>query len=315
MGLKSLRDAKDLVLEIANLKKKAPELKDFAENLDYHNDPTGSLEKVLEFARENPVLDDLLKVTKTFDVVKRAEKSVDELGWAQACQNALKEFGVNYEVRGAENIRSNGPALYITNHPYGLLDGAIIIGVLGDILGKMNRNMKIIGTHKLKIIKGIEKVICFVDTPPDEFKVVHTESNIGSLRNALRHLKNGGDLVLYPAGSMSGPKLRDAPWNNSLGRFASRADYVIPMWFSGPNHEKIYNTLARYKKTDSWKNLLSFREAWNKEGETVVLKIGKPIDTDYLKEMGNNGQVTEYLRREAEKLKVKIPRSERYAHY
>jgi putative hemolysin len=113
--------------------------------------------------------------------------------------------------------------------------------------------------------------------------------------------------VIYPSGTMSGPGLREYPWKNGINAFISHSSYVVPMWFSGPNHEGIYNLLARSEKTERLRRAFSLREAWNKEGKTISLNIGEPISSKWLmKEKKDPKERMQYLRNAAEALKIRI---------
>ena len=299
MGIKSLENIWDIFGELRELKRHAPEIISVFKYFDQSEYPKKALEKMIGTAKRNPILDDLLKFSKTYDMTLRAEKRAEERGWDYAGKEALKEMGVNYEIKGAENIPANGKALYISNHPYGLLDGAILLGGLGSLLSKARRRLKIVGMNQLRLIKGIEEVVYFVHSTVKRI-------NLGSVRESLRYVSNGGDLAIYPSGGMSKAGLREYPWKSSLGTFVSHSSYVVPMWFSGPDHAKIYNLLAKNKRTEELRRIFSLREIWNKAGQTVVLNIGEPIRSEELREIGNTQEKVQYLRQKAEGLKVAV---------
>ena len=297
--IKSLEDIWNLFGELKKLKRYAPEIKSLFRYFDKSENPKKTLEKIIDSARKNPVLDDLLKVSKTYNMISRAEKRAEEKDWNYACLEAVKEMGVNYEIRGKENIPKRGGNLCISNHPYGLLDSAILLGGLGSLLSKAERKLKLIAMNQLKFIRGFEEVIYFVHSTVERL-------NLGPIRESLRYVSNGGDLAIYPSGAISGTGLKEYPWENGLGTFVSYSSYVVPMWFSGPDHAKIYNFLAKNKRTEKLRNVFSLREAWNKAGQTVVLNIGKPISSEKLKEIGNTEERVKYLRQTAEALKVVV---------
>jgi len=297
--IKSLEDIWNLFGELRKLKKHIPEITSVLKYFYRDENPKKSLEKIIDSARKNPVLDDLLKINKTYAMISRAEKRAEEKDWNYACEEAVKEMGVNYEIRGKENIPIDGRTLYISNHPYGILDSAILLGDFGSLLSKVGRELKIIAMNQLKFIRGIEKVAYFVHSTVNKI-------NLASVRESLRYLNNGGDLAIYPSGRISGAGLKEYPWENGLGTFVSHSSYVVPMWFSGPDHAKIYNFLAKNKRTETLRTVFSLNEVWNKAGQTVVLNIGKPIRTKELKEIGNNKEKVEYLRQVAEALKVAV---------
>lgn len=295
----------NLFKELRELKKYKPQITFALEYFDQSKDPKKALEKMIDIAKKNPALDDLLKFSKTYNMISRAEKRAEKGGWNYACEEAIKEMEVNYEIRGAENIPANGKALYISNHPYGILDSAILLGGLGSLLSKEGRKLKVIAMNQLRFIKGIEEVIYFVHSTVKRM-------NLNSVRESLRYLSNGGDLAIYPSGRMSKAGLEEYPWENGLGAFISHSEYVVPMWFSGPDHAKIYNFLAFFKITEKLRRIFSLREVWDKAGQTVVLNIGEPISSEELinpeksKGKKTNREIVKDLREKAEALKVAV---------
>jgi putative hemolysin len=300
MIINSFKDLYNLSGEIAYFKREFPKIKVLFEDFDSSENPRESLEKIISAAKMNPLTDDFLKISKTYEMILRAEKNAEKEGWSYACLEAVKEMGVNVKIISKENIPLNQSVLYIANHPYGLLDSSALLGNLGFILKKNDKKIKFVAMNQLRFIKGIEEILHFVNTTT-------SSSNLRSLRESINYLNNGGNLAICPSGTMSGPGLREYPWENEITPFISHSSYVVPMWISGPNHEGLYNLFARFEKTKKLRRVLSFREAWNKPGKTVYLKIGKPIPSEWLmSEIKGGKERIQYLRRCAENLKVKI---------
>lgn len=297
MIIKSFKDLYNLNKEISYFKSEFPKIKVLFENFDNSENPRESLEKIIDAARLNPLTDDFLKVSKTYDMILRAEENAKNNGWANACLEAVKEMGVNVSVIGQENILLDDSTLYITNHPYGLLDSAALLGNLGSALEKKGKNIKLIAMNQLRFIKGIEEVLQFVHSTT-------SSSNLGVLKESITYLDNGGNLAICPAGTMSGPRLKEYPWKKNLSPFISHSSYVVPIWFSGPNHEGLYNLLAKSKQTEKLRRVLSLREAWNKQGKKIYMNLGKPIPSEGLMEIRDSNERMDYLRRRAEALKI-----------
>jgi len=293
---KLLKNMWGLFRELGRIKKYTPEIKSTLKYFDQNENPKKTLEKIINTTKNNPVLDDLLKISKTYKMISRGERRAEEKNWRYACREAIKEMGVNYKIKGKENIPTQGGVLYVCNHPWGLLDGAILFSGLGSLLEKKQRELKVIGTSQLRLIKGIEKIVYFVDSIK--------KTNFGPIKESLRYLHKGGDLVIYPSGKMSKARLKEYPWENGLKTFIAHSSYVVPMWFSGPDHAIAYNFLAKFKITEDLKRIFSLREVWNKTGQTVVLNIGKSIKSEELIEKNNAKKKIEYLRKKAEALKV-----------
>lgn len=288
-----------LIKELKEVKKYKPQITSAFKHFDQGENPKKALKEIIGIAKNNPRLDDLLKVSKTYDMVLRAEQRVKEerYNWYNTSLEALKETGVNYEIRGEENIPANG-ALWISNHPYGLLDGIILLGGLGSLLSKEGRELRIIGMNQLRFIKRLEEVVYFVHST--------VKGPNMSLRKPLRYLSNGRDLAIYPSGRMSKAGLKEYDWKKNLETFISVSSCVVPMWFSGPDHAKIYNLFAKFKRTEKLRRAFSLGEVWNKAGQTVVLNIGEPIESEKLKLIKNPEEMVQHLKDIAEGLKVVV---------
>jgi len=293
-----IKDALSLCWEFRKIRKIIPDIKQVFENFNNSEDSRISLEKILEEIKRNSVADDLLKINQSYGLVLRAEENAQKNGWGSAGLEAIKETGVKIKTLGEENIPRVGGGLYVANHPYGYLDGIILIGSLGSLFEKKGEKIKVVATQNLKFIKGIEEALNFV------YPKSGLNSNLSSLRNSLEFINSGGNLAIYPSGVPSGPGLEEYPWKNGIAPFISRSSYVIPIWFSGPDHGEIYNFLAKYKKTENLRKILSVREAWDKKGETIILNIGKPIRSGELMKIKDSKERIQYLRGKAEALKI-----------
>ncbi len=298
MIINSFKDLYNLSKEISYFKREFPKIKNLFGEFDKSENPKDSLEKIISAARLNPLTDDFLKISKTYDMIQRAEDNASKHGWPYACLESTKEFGVNVKLLSEENIPLDGSSLYLTNHPYGLLDSAAVLGEIGSVLEKNSRKIKFVAMNQLRFIEGIDELLHFIHCTT-------RSSNIRSLRNSIEYLKDGGNLAICPAGTMSGPGLKEYPWKNEISSFINYSDYVVPVWTSGPNHEGLYNLLARNKKTEKLRRVLSLREAWNKEGKDIYVNIGKPILSKLVaNKIKNSKDGIDYIRRRAEALKI-----------
>lgn len=300
MEKRSFQDIVGLFGEIITLRKVIPEIKPVFETFDTSERPEESLEKILDTAKKKPHLDNLLKINQTYELVSKAEKTAEKFGWGPACLEVLDNLGVKAELFLEEEIPTGESSLYVCNHPYGLLDSVILVGKLGSFLQKKSKQLKLIGMNQLRFIKGIEEILYFVHS------TTHS-SNFSVLKESLKYLDKGGNLAICPSGTMSGRHLREYPWENTLASYIKHSSYVIPMWFSGPDHEGIYNLLASNKKTENFRRAFSLREAWNKSGKNVYLRVGKPIPSgELLSQKKDAKERIQYLRDVAESLKIEV---------
>ena len=115
--------------------------------------------------------------------------TVSEQGLCQASRQFIPQFIESVQVSGEEHIPADGPLLITTNHP-GTYDGFLITANLPRDDFKL-------------IISGVPFVQSF---PATSRYLIYTpydsQERIKTVRTAVRHLKNGGALLIMPRGNV-----------------------------------------------------------------------------------------------------------------
>ncbi len=131
-------------------------------------------------------------------------------------------------------IPPTGPMIVVANHPHGLVDGL----VLAELIGKVRTDYKILTRSLLTGIPEIEKFMLPVAFPHEENS---QRLNINMRKEAMAHLKDGGVIVLFPAGvvasskTLFGPAI-EAEWNPFTAKMILRSGAtVVPIFFPGRN--------------------------------------------------------------------------------
>ena len=149
-------------------------------------------------------------------------------------------------MRGADVIPKEGPLIIAANHP-GAYDALVITANLP------RSDIKIIVNIPLPFIKEIPSTENhFLYAPPDP------HVRIGVIRSALRHLKEGGSLLLFASGGidpdptcMPGSEQEIDKWSGSLELFLHRVPQTklqITM-ISGILLPKfVHHTFTRFRK-------------------------------------------------------------------
>ena len=262
---------------------------------DLQKNPRETLEKGLSKIKYLPLLNRILKIEDTYDLLLRTEKKIEQKGLTSAFVDAFNDFGIKCDIVGAENVPSEKGTIYVSNHPYGIPEGVIALGLFSELIEQRRKEIKVIGAEILKVVRGIEQRVIFVG--------LHGDSDFSQLRE-IRKALNEGDLFFYPSADLSGYRLKEAPWKNGFGKIAKHATSIVPIWISGPDHGLMYNLCAKYG-LENVRDVFAPREAWNKAGETLTWIIGKPIPKETLNAFSdNNGKLTQYVREKAEELSL-----------
>jgi len=90
----------------------------------------------------------------------------------------------------------SGPLVVVSNHPFGILDGTI----LGALMGSLRPDVKIMTNSLLAGIPELHECCFFVDPFGRRSSV---RANQRALRRAAFWLRQGGSLVIFPAGEVS----------------------------------------------------------------------------------------------------------------
>ena len=230
-------------------------------------------------------------------------------------ENLLERLRIRIEVADEElaRIPRTGPLVMVSNHPFGLLDGI----VLTIVLPKVRPDLRIVANSMLAGFREPSEHCIFVDNfgRPD---MVNTNSS--SLRECVRLLRKGGALVTFPAGEVSHMNFKDGgiadpPWNQTAARLAQMAGAAaVPLFFRGGNSAAFHLAGAIHPllRTASLP-----REFLNKRGQTIELRIGRPVSADTLSLLDAT-EATNYLRcrtylleSESEHRGDKLPRPKR----
>jgi putative hemolysin len=207
---------------------------------------------------------------------------------------ALIELGIECDVNELDlaRIPQTGPCVVVANHPFGGVEGI----VLGSLLRKVRKDVKIVANHLLARLVPMREVLLFVD--PFGSKQA-TSTNGSALREALRYLKRGGMLVLFPAGEVAHLELGrgqvvEAAWSPAAAWLARVSGApVLPVHFRGRNSALFQ--LAGLLNPQLRTALLP-RELVNKRGQHVEVRIGGSIAARRLAGFANDGECVRYLR-------------------
>lgn len=207
---------------------------------------------------------------------------------------ALRVLKIQFEIDSDdyERIPKTGPLLVVANHPYGGVDGII----MGALLKNVRPDAKLMGNFLLSKMDGIRGSIITVD--PFE-QAASAKSNLAGMRAALRHLRYGNCLGVFPSGEVSHFRssdraIVDPPWSPHVVNLARKTGAtVLPVYFTGQN-SLIFQTLGLLHPR--LRTLMLAREMCRMQGRSVRIKLGQAIPPDRLERFENKRAAAEYLR-------------------
>jgi len=227
--------------------------------------------------------------------IERIYTALRSMGEGRSIADRLLDFlGVSYTASDIDllHIPQTGPAIVTVNHPFGILEGA----VLASLIGRIRPDVRLLANGILTTIPEIRDMVIAVDPISGRQAAV---SNGRGLRRCLEHLAAGGMLVVFPAGTVSHFRWKDravtdSEWNPAVARMARISNAaVVPAYVDGANG--LLFQIAGMAHPGLRTALLG-RELLNKRGRAVEVRVGAPIPADKLLAIPSPREQADYLR-------------------
>ncbi len=209
----------------------------------------------------------------------------------------LQDIGMDYQVLNPEVLRKlpEGAFITISNHPYGSLDGVMLI----DLFGHIRPDYKIAVNNVLSRIKTLEQNFISV-TPIGNETQAPTKDTLKGIKDGMRHLKDGHPLGFFPSGAISDLSLkdrcvRDRQWQEPVIRIIKRANVpIVPVHFLDRN-SNFYYSLGLI----DWRvRLLRLpSEVFNKRGKTARIALGEIVTPEEQKQYKDINEFSDFLRK------------------
>ncbi len=206
----------------------------------------------------------------------------------------LDKLGVDYSISSGsyDSIPQQKACVVVANHPFGAIEGVM----LAELLLKHRSDVKIIANEYLHRINEISELFIGVDV----FETASsTQRNTRGIKQAIKHLKSGGLLLVFPAGEVSSLQLRnrkitDRKWNRIIAMMIRKTSAsTTPIYIEG-NNSKLFHLAGLLHPR--MRTLMLVREMLNKRKEKIRLHIGQNIAFSELKSLSSDEAITDYLR-------------------
>ncbi len=212
----------------------------------------------------------------------------------------LLEIKFVFDVNELKRIPKEGAFITVSNHPFGGLDGILLIKLLSEV----REDVHVLANYLLKKIEPISDYF-LADNP---FEISNnSDSNFGSIKAAYNHLNDGGVLSMFPSGGYSSydtfSNISDRQWRLPMIKFIKKAEVpVVPIYFQGSN-SRLVNLIG--KLYPAYKNIKLPTELLNKRNKTIKVRIGNPITVSEQKKFCDIYQFGRYLRAKTYGLETK----------
>ena len=239
----------------------------------------------------------LAKINKVNDLYDK----IKDLEGQEFFDKLLGELNVKYLAfqEDLAKIPKTGPFILVSNHPLGALDGVIMCKILTEI----RPDFKVMGNFLLTKIKPMEPYVISVN-PFEKRKEAY--SSMSGMREALKHLSEGGCLGIFPAGEVSNKnneynEILDKEWQEPALKLIKKAQVpVVPMYFHAKNSKLFYNVSKIHPDLQT---LMIPAEMVNKREKPIKIRIGKPVTPKILNEYETPKELGEFLKKKVYMMK------------
>ncbi len=249
--------------------------------------------KATQLERFQFAVDSLMKLTK-IERLNQLYAKADKTTHLHFIESIFEQLDFSHLLDESQlnRIPKEGPFITVSNHPFGALDGLLLIYIISQI----RPDYKVMANFLLNYIKPLESH--FISVNPFE-KKKELYSSIAGLKSGLSHLNQGNPLGIFPAGEVSSfqttsKQIEDKKWNKSIIKFIKKANVpIIPIYFKGKN-SLLFHLLGLIHP--DLRTACIPREIFKKSHAQVQLRIGHPIDIETQKEWTDIDQFGRFLR-------------------
>lgn len=237
----------------------------------------------------------LMKLFAVDKVCELYDNNEEYLG-VDFAHHILQDIGVNYTVIGSEILEElpKGAFITISNHPYGSIDGIMLI----DLIGRYRPDFKVLVNQFLGYIKRLEPNFIKV-VPTGKQKEGIKKESLRGIMQSLKHLQAGAPLGLFPSGAVSDLSIkdgciRDREWQMSAIQLIKKSRVpVVPIRFRDRN-SMLYYLLGLI----DWRLRVTRlpREVFNKRNKTTRVEILPIITVEEQDKYSNIEEFRTFLR-------------------
>ena len=261
------------------------------------------LRKLIPPLDGHPKITEWLMKLLWLDRCNRVHAAVcDTPGWDVSRRLLFEQYKIKLEIEGEEVLENlpEGAFITVSNHPFGAIDGIILI----YLIGQYRPEFKVMVNMILNYITSMRPNFIAVDPSASDDPKKRAVSMSG-IRAVLRQLKEGKPIGFFPAGAMSKTTLRhglqDRPWQETVLQIIYKAKVpVIPVFFHGRN-SRLCNIMGHV----CWplRSLMIPSEMLKKSGKTIKVSVGKPISVEEQAEFSSPDALGKFLREKTYELR------------
>jgi len=245
------------------------------------------------FIRTTEVLTGQRKIYKLYREFYIESQKEDKNFYEEAIRKL--KLNVHYDDKKLAKIPSKGALVVVANHPYGVMDGLII----NQLIQNVRSDFKVLTNGVLCKAPEANKSLLPIDFSGTEEAM---RTNLATRKAARDILKNGGCIVVFPAGGVSAitslkdKVAQDTQWQPFIGSLIQGAKTdVVPIFFKGQN-SRLFQWASLFSST--LRLSLFLKELVRRIGSDVNVVIGDTISYKNLEKHKDKVDLLHFLRAE-----------------
>ena len=231
--------------------------------------------------------------------------AIDKVNWIHShnfdtpgvpfTEGLLKDLNITIKIRNKQVLNNlpEGAFITVSNHPFGALDGIMLI----NIVGKHRPDFKVMVNMILNHITAMRPNFINVDALASNDPKKRAES-VRGIATAIRHVREGHPLGFFPAGAVSKftkeLRIQDREWQPSITRIIQKVKVpVIPIYFHG--HNSLFFTILGMI---DWRlrTLKLPSEVFRGKNRTYRISVGDTITPEMQAQFATPEELGKYLR-------------------
>lgn len=224
------------------------------------------------------------------ELFKKHPQHPNAFAWFDSVAHSLK-LQEDVDLPAEFEFPLQGPLIIVANHPFGVIDPVM----LARWAGQFRPDLKVMTNSLLLAMKELAEHVIPVDPFGGEGSA---KRNMAPMKEAIRLLRSGGALIIFPAGEVASYKpgrgIDEPAWSNHVGSLVRRTQAtVLPVYFPGSNSALFHAAGMIHPRL---RTTLLLREFCNRANTPVPMRVGQPIPYSRLKKFEDDESLTRYLR-------------------
>lgn len=228
--------------------------------------------------------------------------------WEYAPQEFIRacfrDWGVSYSIEGIEKLDRNERYLFVSNHPFGGMDGMMLADKLIEYFG----DVRVVVNDILRYIAPLDPLWVPVNK--------HGAQKLSYARKFDEAFASDLPILTFPAGLCSRKiegRVQDTPWRpNFLKKAYASHRKIVPIFVEGRLSNFFYN-LSRLRKALGVKANIEMLwlvdEMLSQKGQHFRIIVGDPIEVESLREVGSHAEQVLEVRKACYALEKELKKS------